>query len=202
MPYKFNPFTSNLDLVGDTIDMGTSYQGEYGAGTAYTVGQTVSYSGLLYVNIQAGTGQQPDTATAYWTEITSTGATGPTGSTGATGATGPTGLTGEDGAAAIGETAVKAVTTASYVPVATDNNKWLHFTGTSTVIIADNSATPIDIGTAIICQQLDATTIVFSVPGSDTIESEGSLLSTNGQDSIVTLYKRTATAWAFGGNRA
>ena len=42
----------------------------YNAGTAYSVAQVVTYNNLFYVCIQAGTGQQPDTSTTYWTVVT------------------------------------------------------------------------------------------------------------------------------------
>ena len=65
---------------------GTYHAGEYAAGTAYAIGDMVTYTRVLpynahhnytetdtYICIQAGTGQTPNTATAYWTKI-STGA--------------------------------------------------------------------------------------------------------------------------------
>ena len=74
-PY-FDPILQELRMKDDSVNMGESFQGVYSAVTAYTVGQTVSYSGLLYVCSQSGTGQQPDTATTYWTDITSKGDAG------------------------------------------------------------------------------------------------------------------------------
>ena len=61
---------------------GTYHAGEYAAGTAYAIGDMVTYTRVLtynshhnytetdtYICIQAGTGQTPNTATAYWTRI-------------------------------------------------------------------------------------------------------------------------------------
>lgn len=41
----------------------------YAIGTAYTVGKLVSFSGVVYICIQAGTGEQPDTHPLFWTVI-------------------------------------------------------------------------------------------------------------------------------------
>ena len=41
---------------------------EYDAGTAYVVGNRVKYNDRGYICIQNGTGQNPATQTAYWTE--------------------------------------------------------------------------------------------------------------------------------------
>lgn len=43
-----------------------TYKGTYGAGTPYSLHDIVLYSTVQYICIQAGTGQQPDTATTYW----------------------------------------------------------------------------------------------------------------------------------------
>lgn len=42
-------------------------RGAWNSGTAYAVNDIVSYSGNSYAAIQAGTNQQPDTATTFWT---------------------------------------------------------------------------------------------------------------------------------------
>ena len=93
--------------TGITGATGTEYtwKGTYAAGTAYEINECVEYNGSGYVCIQAGTGQTPSTATAYWnvlvekgaTGITGAGTTGLTGVTGQTGITGPTGVTGVAG---------------------------------------------------------------------------------------------------------
>jgi predicted RecA/RadA family phage recombinase len=70
------------------------FMGAYSAGTAYVPGNIVSYSGSSYICIQAGTGKEPDTQTAYWSVLALVGATGATGATGAIGAQGPTGPAG------------------------------------------------------------------------------------------------------------
>jgi Regulator of chromosome condensation (RCC1) repeat len=79
--------TPDLDPTNWTLYGGGTYHaGEYAAGTTYAVGDMVTYTRVLtynshhnyaetdtYICIQAGTGQTPSTATAYWTKI-STGA--------------------------------------------------------------------------------------------------------------------------------
>jgi len=76
--------------------------GAYDNGTAYNIGETVSYNGSSYIALQATTGNLPTNAT-YWQLLASkgdtgaTGATGPKGDTGDTGATGSTGATGANG---------------------------------------------------------------------------------------------------------
>ncbi len=58
-------------------------KGAYSGGTAYSVGDSVSYNGSSYVCITASTGNLP-TDTAYWQLVASkgdTGATGPAGTT-------------------------------------------------------------------------------------------------------------------------
>lgn len=42
------------------------WKGPWNSGTAYTVDDAVSHGGNSYICIQAGTGQNPSSATAYW----------------------------------------------------------------------------------------------------------------------------------------
>jgi hypothetical protein len=61
-----------ITLTGETgatgpTGPGFTWKGIYSSATAYAVNDVVGYSGKAYINIQAGTNQQPDTATAYWT---------------------------------------------------------------------------------------------------------------------------------------
>lgn len=42
------------------------YVGAWANGTAYSVNQAVSYGGGLYVAIQGGAGNEPDTSPTYW----------------------------------------------------------------------------------------------------------------------------------------
>ena len=44
----------------------TTLGAAYGSGTAYVVGDTVTYSGAWYRCIQAGTGQTPSSGSSYW----------------------------------------------------------------------------------------------------------------------------------------
>ncbi|MBF0339657.1 MAG: hypothetical protein HQL95_01675, partial [Magnetococcales bacterium] len=110
MPYKLNPLTGQMNFVRDSLDLGTAFQGVFGAGTAYSLGQAVSYNGSLYVCIQAGTGHTPSSSPTYWDQLEirgqqgiqgikgDAGDTGPQGPQGATGATGPQGPQGTTGA--------------------------------------------------------------------------------------------------------
>ncbi|MBF0383060.1 MAG: hypothetical protein HQL69_18725 [Magnetococcales bacterium] len=97
MQVTYDPILQALRKKSDTIDLGSSFQGTYSAVTAYTVGQTLSYNGLLYVCITDGTGQTPDSSTSYWTAITSQGDIGPQGVQGEQGVMGLQGIQGEQG---------------------------------------------------------------------------------------------------------
>ena len=86
-----------------TINIGKvrqSFEGTYSASTAYTVLDTVFFSGESYVCIQATTAGTAPTNTTHWQKIAAKGADGTDGadgSDGATGATGPQGTTGAAG---------------------------------------------------------------------------------------------------------
>lgn len=56
------------------------WQGAYNAGTAYVLNDVVEYNGSSYINIQAGTGQQPDISPLFWEVVAEKGDTGPAGS--------------------------------------------------------------------------------------------------------------------------
>ena len=58
----------------------------------------VAYNGSSYISIQAGSNEEPDTSSSYWTLLSQAGAAGATGPQGGAGAQGPTGLTGAAGA--------------------------------------------------------------------------------------------------------
>ncbi|MBF0443999.1 MAG: hypothetical protein HQL68_00290 [Magnetococcales bacterium] len=100
----YDPILEEIRKKDIALDLGTSFQGEYGAGVAYTTAQSVAFGGLLYVCIQDGTGQQPDTATGYWSEITNKGDAGPQGIQG---------IQGEPGSAAATSIAVDGLYFAS-----------------------------------------------------------------------------------------
>jgi hypothetical protein len=55
---------------------GINWRGAYSAGTAYSQGDGVSYSGSLYVALQSTTGNLP-TSTTYWQPAGATGPAGP-----------------------------------------------------------------------------------------------------------------------------
>lgn len=55
----------------------------WNSGTTYTIGSQVNYQGGLYVSIQQGSNQNPQTATSYWTFVLGIGAFTTTGSSGA-----------------------------------------------------------------------------------------------------------------------
>jgi len=52
------------------------FKGAYNSGTAYVVDDIVVYANETYINIQAGTNQQPNTATGYWTKLAAKGTDG------------------------------------------------------------------------------------------------------------------------------
>ncbi len=91
-----------VDLLNDAmsivfnVDGGLNYLGDYDGGTAYVVGDVVSYNGSSYIAYQPTTGNLP-TNTSYWYLLASKGFTGVTGPTGATGNAGPTGGVGPTG---------------------------------------------------------------------------------------------------------
>ena len=49
------------------------WKGPWNSGTAYTIDDAVSHSGSSYICIQAGTNQNPSTATAYWQQMAGKG---------------------------------------------------------------------------------------------------------------------------------
>lgn len=62
-----------------TVTLGNikfNWKGAYNSSTAYVVDDVVSLSGSSYVCIQAGTNQNPSTATAYWEQMSSAGTNG------------------------------------------------------------------------------------------------------------------------------
>ncbi|MBF0628212.1 MAG: hypothetical protein HQL91_08315 [Magnetococcales bacterium] len=93
--YKLNPMTGQFNLVKDSLDLGSAFQGVYSGAVGYLEGQAVSEGGRLYVCIQAGTGQHPATAPDYWNALE---IQGPPGMQGPQGPQGPQGLTGSQGA--------------------------------------------------------------------------------------------------------
>jgi hypothetical protein len=82
MKAYYDPILREMRTKDENIDLGVTYQGEYSAATAYSVGESLSYNGLLYVCIQSGTGQQPDNSTAYWSPISNRGVQGIQGESG------------------------------------------------------------------------------------------------------------------------
>ncbi len=84
---------------GATGPAGLNWQGTWSSGTAYAVNDAVAYNGSSYISIQAGSNEEPDTSSSYWTLLSQAGAAGATGPQGGAGAQGPTGFDGSDGAA-------------------------------------------------------------------------------------------------------
>jgi hypothetical protein len=85
---------------------GLAWLGAWDAGSAYRIGDAVSYGGSSYVGLVAGNTNQLPTDAAFWALLAERGATGapgeqggagPTGPVGSTGLPGPTGPTGEAG---------------------------------------------------------------------------------------------------------
>ncbi|MBF0602317.1 MAG: hypothetical protein HQL07_01345 [Nitrospirae bacterium] len=86
-----------MDLVGDTLDLGSALQGVWSGSVTYTKGEAVSYGGPLYISLlDANTGHQPDENPIWWGEVTLRGTPGPQGPAGADG---PQGLQGPQGPA-------------------------------------------------------------------------------------------------------
>ena len=52
------------------------FKGAYNSSTAYVIDDIVTYANETYINIQAGTNQQPNTATGYWTKLAAKGTDG------------------------------------------------------------------------------------------------------------------------------
>ncbi len=71
-----------------------AWEGAWDSGTAYDVNDAVVYEGSSYIAIQAGTNQNPASATTYWTLFAQKGAQGDQGAQGAQGVQGA----GEQGA--------------------------------------------------------------------------------------------------------
>lgn len=75
-----------------------TFAGGWLTGTAYAVGDAVSYGGSSYIATVANTGRQPDVSPTYWGLLAAAGSVGATGPAGATGLQGPTGYPGPTGA--------------------------------------------------------------------------------------------------------
>ncbi len=80
MPLKYNPFTRQFNLVNDSVDLGSAFQGPYDSGTDYTIGQAVSKDGKLYVCLAASTGNDPPNP-IFWDELEIQGPSGQAGAT-------------------------------------------------------------------------------------------------------------------------
>ncbi len=75
-----------------------TFRGGWLTGTAYSIGDTVSYSGSGYIALVANSGREPDVSPIYWGVLAQSGAAGAAGPQGATGLQGPTGYAGQQGA--------------------------------------------------------------------------------------------------------
>ena len=65
-----------------TVTLGNikfNWKGAWNSGTAYVIDDVVSLSGSSYVSIQAGTNQNPASASAYWQQMSSAGTNGTNG---------------------------------------------------------------------------------------------------------------------------
>lgn len=79
--FKYNPITRKFNVVQDAIDLGASFQGAYVNTTTYTVGQSVSVAGKLYICLADTTGNPPPNS-LYWDELELQGPVGPQGDMG------------------------------------------------------------------------------------------------------------------------
>ena len=62
-----------------TVTLGNikfNWKGAWNSGTAYVIDDVVSLSGSSYVSIQAGTNQNPASASAYWQQMSAAGTDG------------------------------------------------------------------------------------------------------------------------------
>lgn len=66
---RFNPLTRQFNIVKDSVDLGSTFQGMYSTSTSYTPGQSVTLSGGMYVCLQAGAGRDPSTNPTYWEKL-------------------------------------------------------------------------------------------------------------------------------------
>lgn len=78
-------FTIPAGATGAT-GPGFAYQGVWSSSTSYALRDVVTFNGSSYVALQAGTNQNPGTATAYWSVLASKGDQGTTGTAGTNGA--------------------------------------------------------------------------------------------------------------------
>ena len=65
-----------------TVTLGNikfNWKGAWNSGTAYVIDDVVSLSGSSYVSIQAGTNQNPASASAYWQQMSAAGTNGTNG---------------------------------------------------------------------------------------------------------------------------
>src|ERR1051326_1496620 len=89
--------TGNIGPTGPAGLPGIVWRGAWSDTTAYAVHDAIAYNGTSYISIQAGTGNQPDTSSNFWSVLAQKGDTGATGLAGAPGPTGAPGLTGPQG---------------------------------------------------------------------------------------------------------
>ncbi len=71
-----------------------------------------------------------------------------------------------------------------------------------TVTIPANAAVDFDVGTQISFKQGGAGVITFSPAGGVTIESQGGLLDTNGQEAVVSIVQDSTNVWSLFGDTA
>ena len=74
-----------------------TFHGSWLTGTAYAIGDAVSYGGGSYIALVANMGREPDISPIYWGSLAQAGAAGAVGPPGATGLQGPTGYPGPPG---------------------------------------------------------------------------------------------------------
>lgn len=78
---------------------GLTWRGQWSAGTAYAVDDSVGHNGSSWFAVAPSTGVEPTDTATQWSVLAAAGATGPQGPTGATGPTGAQGATGAQGPA-------------------------------------------------------------------------------------------------------
>lgn len=89
----------------------TNWRGAWSSSTAYAINDVTSFSGSSYIATAAGTNQEPDTQTTFWSLVAAAGATGATGPQGPQGTQGTQGTTGTAATVTVGTTTTGAAGT-------------------------------------------------------------------------------------------
>ncbi len=89
--------TGSAGPAGTAGPRGLTWRGAWSNTTAYAVNDAVQFNGTSYINLQAGTGREPDTSPTFWSLLAHAGATGTAGTNGVNGSAGTAGTNGTNG---------------------------------------------------------------------------------------------------------